>query len=262
MRFLFPALLITNLLVAGLCSAQQQDAWVPQGIEALQRSASSRTGFSLNHSMLALAAKIDPDNEDLQRVIAGVSGVSMRNYRFQAAAYNPDSLKSVNEEYRAAGSGDQGCVGADGEQSRRERCSDGSAADGGHVRVSGRVNQSGGLGQTGRAFRHSKDRWGSGSAEHSWALAIESSNHEGNHEYLQIRVGMGQEHPSRGRVRFSPQCAGYHRRRDDSRRFRNRQSLAASPDGTVGFLDLANRLRASLSGPKRGRVEAGTIGTS
>ncbi|HVI10499.1 MAG TPA: DUF4252 domain-containing protein [Candidatus Binatia bacterium] len=101
MRRLFIALFA---VLATVCVAQEQDAWVPQGIDTLRQSSSSHTGFSLDHSMLVLAAKLDPDNEDLQRVIAGVSGVSVRNYRFQgAAAYDPESLKSVNDEYRTAG---------------------------------------------------------------------------------------------------------------------------------------------------------------
>lgn len=83
---------------------QQQSAWVPQGIEALQQSASSKTDFSFDHSMLVLASKLDPDNEDLRRVIAGVSGISVHRYRFAGSwQYDQTALSSVGEEYRAAG---------------------------------------------------------------------------------------------------------------------------------------------------------------
>ena len=89
---------------AKLTWAQQQHEWIPQGIEALRQSASSKTEFTLDHSMLVFASKLDPDNEDLRRVIAGVSGVSVHNYRFPRTwTYDPAALSSVKEEYHAAG---------------------------------------------------------------------------------------------------------------------------------------------------------------
>jgi hypothetical protein len=87
-----------------LTEAQQQSGWVPQGIEALRQSASSKTEFTLDHSMLVLASKLDPDNDDLRRVIAGVSGVSVHHYHFPGAwMYDPAALSSVKEDYHAAG---------------------------------------------------------------------------------------------------------------------------------------------------------------
>src|SRR5271170_7241563 len=77
--------------------------FVPQGIESLRQSASSKTEFTLDHSMLVFAAKMDPDNEDLQRVIAGVSGISVHSYHFPRTwIYDPQALSSVIEEYQAA----------------------------------------------------------------------------------------------------------------------------------------------------------------
>lgn len=87
-----------------LSLAQQQNPWVPQGIESLREGASSKTNFTLDHSMLVLASKLDRDNEDLRRVIAGVSGISVNHYRFaEAWRYDAEGLSSVKEEYRAAG---------------------------------------------------------------------------------------------------------------------------------------------------------------
>jgi hypothetical protein len=84
--------------------AQPQHEWMPQGIDALRQSASSKTEFTLDHSMLVFASKLDPDNDDLRRVIAGVNAVSVRNFRYSGrSAYDPESLGSVKEEYRAAG---------------------------------------------------------------------------------------------------------------------------------------------------------------
>jgi len=84
--------------------AQEQNEWVPQSIETLQKSASSKTEFTLDHSMLVLASKLEPNDEDLKRVIAGVSGISIRRYHFPGSwQYDQGALSSVIEEYRSAG---------------------------------------------------------------------------------------------------------------------------------------------------------------
>jgi|ERR1700722_4101992 len=84
--------------------AQEQKGWTPQSIEALGRTASSKTEFTFDHSMLVLASKVEPDDDDLRRVIAGVSGISVHRYRFPSDwQYHRAALKSVAEEYRAAG---------------------------------------------------------------------------------------------------------------------------------------------------------------
>ena len=89
---------------AKLTEAQQQHEWIPQGVEALQQSASSKTEFTLDHSMLVLASKLDRDNENLRRVIAGVSGLSVHRYHFTGPGmYDPGALSSVKQEYQAAG---------------------------------------------------------------------------------------------------------------------------------------------------------------
>ena len=98
----FVALIIIS--AAGLTAAQTQHEWVPRGIDALRQSASSKTEFTLDHSMLILASKLDPNNEDLRRVIAGVSGVSVHSFRFSGpGTYDPQALSSLKEEYHAAG---------------------------------------------------------------------------------------------------------------------------------------------------------------
>jgi hypothetical protein len=87
-----------------LTEAQRLEEWVPQGVEALRQSASSKTEFTLDHSMLVFASKLDPDNDDLRRVIAGVRGISVRSYRFRGfRMYDPAALSSVKQEYRTAG---------------------------------------------------------------------------------------------------------------------------------------------------------------
>jgi len=89
--------------IATSSHAQQQD-WIPQGIESLGQKASSRTEFTLDHSMLVFASKLDQDDENLRRVIAGVDGVSVHSYRFpKPGMYDSDVLSSVRQQYHAAG---------------------------------------------------------------------------------------------------------------------------------------------------------------
>ena len=96
---------IFAIAISAIKPAQaQQRAWIPRGIEMLQQSASSKTDFSFDHSMLVLASKLDSNDEDLRRVIAGVSGISVHRYHFAGPGqYDHEALNSVNEEYRAAG---------------------------------------------------------------------------------------------------------------------------------------------------------------
>jgi hypothetical protein len=102
-------LVLMAISAAKFPEAQQQPQaphrdQIPRGIEALRQSASSKTEFTLDHSMLVLASKLDADNEDLRRVIAGVDGVSIHSFRFSGSStYDPEALGSVKEEYRAAG---------------------------------------------------------------------------------------------------------------------------------------------------------------
>jgi hypothetical protein len=99
-------LLILGIAVsaASVLNAQAAPGFTPRGIEALRQSASSKTEFTLDHSMLVFASKLDPDNDDLRRVIAGVSGVSIHRYHYSGASpYDPQTLDSVKEGYRAAG---------------------------------------------------------------------------------------------------------------------------------------------------------------
>ena len=87
-----------------LAEAQQRYEEIPEGIEAMRQSASSKTEFTLEHSMLVLASRVDADNDDLLRVIAGVSGISVHHYRFSAPwSYDPDTVRSVKDDYHAAG---------------------------------------------------------------------------------------------------------------------------------------------------------------
>jgi hypothetical protein len=87
-----------------LAEAQQNHDEIPQAVDTLRQAATSKTEFTLDHSMLILASKLDSGNEDLVRVIAGLSGVSVHHFRFSAPwTYDLDALRLVKDEYQAAG---------------------------------------------------------------------------------------------------------------------------------------------------------------
>lgn len=87
-----------------VAAPSQPQEWVPEGIVVLGQNATSRTEFTLDHSMLVLASKLDQNNEDLRRVIAGVNGVSVHSFRFPGAvSFDPGTMDSIIQEYREAG---------------------------------------------------------------------------------------------------------------------------------------------------------------
>jgi Domain of unknown function (DUF4252) len=103
LRIVFVALIAISAATVGEAQ-QQQHELVPHGIEMLRQSATSKTEFTLDHSMLVFASKLDPDNDDLRRVIAGVSGVSVHRYHFAGrGGWDSEALRSVKEEYNGAG---------------------------------------------------------------------------------------------------------------------------------------------------------------
>ncbi|MGH9644367.1 MAG: DUF4252 domain-containing protein [Terriglobales bacterium] len=77
---------------------------LPPSLDGLRQSASSKTEFTLDHSMLILACKLDSNNEDLRRVIAGISGISVHNFRYAGAfTYDQQAIESIRDDYREAG---------------------------------------------------------------------------------------------------------------------------------------------------------------
>ncbi len=100
--FIFSLLIAISL--TAFAGAQQPTLWIPRGVQQLQQSASSKSGFTFDHSMLVFVSKLDSNDPDLRRVIAGISGIAVQNYHFQSPAqYDLSELDSVNAQYRAAG---------------------------------------------------------------------------------------------------------------------------------------------------------------
>jgi len=100
-RFLVAAMLALSSVLA---RAQQGLEEIPQGVETLRENASSKTEFTLDHSMLVLASRLDSNDSDLHRVIAGVSGISVHRYRFSEPwSYDQEALRAVKDQYQGAG---------------------------------------------------------------------------------------------------------------------------------------------------------------
>jgi len=107
---IFRAVFLFILSVSAIDSAMAQAPQVPpreftpQGIQSLRQFASSKTEFTLDHGMLVFASKLDSENEDLRRVIAGVSGVSVHRYRYPGTYnYDPEAINEVKSEYHSGG---------------------------------------------------------------------------------------------------------------------------------------------------------------
>jgi hypothetical protein len=94
----------TELPPAPPVRPQAPQNWTPEAIAYLGQNASSRTEFNLDHSMVVLASKMDQDDTDFRRVIAGIDGVSVHHFRFPGdGMYDPRILADVRQQYRAAG---------------------------------------------------------------------------------------------------------------------------------------------------------------
>jgi hypothetical protein len=102
--YVLAVLMAISVVALSAQTQSQSNGSIPAGIESLRKGATSKTEFTLDHSMLVFAAKIDPSDQDLQRVIAGVNGVSVHSYHFPRTwTFDPAAVASVKDEYQAAG---------------------------------------------------------------------------------------------------------------------------------------------------------------
>jgi len=104
LQVVFVCWLTFSAIPFAIAQQDEPQEWIPQEVQALRQAASSKTEFTLDHSMLILASKLDQDNQDLRRVIAGVSGVSVHRYHYQeGTVYDPEVFKAMKQDYEAAG---------------------------------------------------------------------------------------------------------------------------------------------------------------
>jgi hypothetical protein len=80
--------------------------WVPQGMEALGRTAAFHTDFTFDRSMLQLASGIweGPADPALADAISRLDGISVHSYHYAAPAmYDPRLLEAVRRQYTRMG---------------------------------------------------------------------------------------------------------------------------------------------------------------
>jgi hypothetical protein len=80
--------------------------WVPQGMEALARTAAFHTDFTFDRSMLKLASGLweGPGDPGLAEAISRLDGISVHSYHYAAPGmYNLRMLDAVRRQYSAMG---------------------------------------------------------------------------------------------------------------------------------------------------------------
>jgi len=75
----------------------QETTFTPQGMEALGSSASLRNDFTLDQSMLGAASQMMPDED--RPIIAKLRSISIHNFRYSAAGYDPATLDAVRAQF-------------------------------------------------------------------------------------------------------------------------------------------------------------------
>jgi hypothetical protein len=79
--------------------------WIPQGMEALARTAAFHTDFTLDRSMLKLAGGLwDSGDPQFAAAVSRLEGVSVHSYHYAAPGmYDPRLLEAVKRQYTAMG---------------------------------------------------------------------------------------------------------------------------------------------------------------
>ncbi len=80
--------------------------WVPQGMEALGRTAAFHTDFTFDRSMLQLASGVweGPGDPALADAISRLDGISVHSYHYAAPGmYDPRLLEAVRRQYTRMG---------------------------------------------------------------------------------------------------------------------------------------------------------------
>ena len=103
-RTFLPVAFAVSAAFAQTQPASLQQNWFPQQIEAFGQTATSRTEFSFDHSMLVMKSKMDQEDDSLMRVIAGIDGISVHRFHFQGPGmFDPRILGDIRHEYNIAG---------------------------------------------------------------------------------------------------------------------------------------------------------------
>jgi len=80
--------------------------WIPQGMEALGRTAAFHTDFTFDRSMLALASGLweSPGDPSLNDALSRLDGIALHSYHYAAPGmYDPRLVDAVRQQYTAMG---------------------------------------------------------------------------------------------------------------------------------------------------------------
>lgn len=78
--------------------------WTPPALQALAQYANGRTEFTLDHSMLGLASRLDRDREELGRIIAGINAISVHSFHYPGGvSLDPADIAELARQHREAG---------------------------------------------------------------------------------------------------------------------------------------------------------------
>jgi hypothetical protein len=101
MRYLRLAVSALVLLFSTPLIHTQEAPLVPQGMEALRTRALLRNDFTFDESMLRAASQLMPDED--RPIIAKLRSISVHNFKFPAAGYDPAALETVRAQYAGNG---------------------------------------------------------------------------------------------------------------------------------------------------------------
>jgi hypothetical protein len=79
----------------------QEPSLVPRGMEALGARATLRNDFTFDKSMLDAASRMMPEED--RPIIAKLRSISVHNFRYSVAGYDPAALEAVRAEYSGHG---------------------------------------------------------------------------------------------------------------------------------------------------------------
>jgi hypothetical protein len=116
-RVFFPCLLaVCGLLLTAVTGMAQQDrqpapqppgdilSWSPAGLAAIASEASSKTEFTFDRDMLALASNLTTLDPQARAAVARLNGVAVHLYRFQQPrSYDPGAVEAIRAQLQSMG---------------------------------------------------------------------------------------------------------------------------------------------------------------
>ncbi|MGC2301608.1 MAG: hypothetical protein WA476_22565 [Acidobacteriaceae bacterium] len=100
-RFAFIALFAAAVLISTQLVRAQEAPLAPQGLDALAARATLHSDVTFDESMLHAASQIMPDED--RPIIAKLRSITVHNFKYSAAGYDPAALDAVRAQYSGHG---------------------------------------------------------------------------------------------------------------------------------------------------------------